>query len=146
MSYQTFSEIGNWLYESEICGGDQFDLAAKLFNDLDADADGKLSRQDVEKYLENHELKVSDDELDQWYSLVPQANIFKIPKFKLEKEAKNRIETGSNLSLDTRLTRVKRLSRKRLTILFRIYHKMLHLLPKSKVDGIPGPEAFQKKK
>ena len=52
----------------------------------------------------------------------------------LEKEAKNRDETGSNLSLDTHLTRVKCLRRKRccdttpdrcqdgtrLTILFRI--------------------------
>ena len=51
-----------------------------------------------------------------------------------EKQAKNRNETGSNLSLGTRLTRVKRLSHKRccdttpdrcqegsrLTILFRI--------------------------
>ena len=52
----------------------------------------------------------------------------------VEKQTKNRNETGSNLSLGTRLTRVKRLSRKRccdttpdrcqegsrLTILFRI--------------------------
>ena len=79
--------------------------------------------------------------------------------FLLEKQAKNRNETDSNLSLGTRLTRVKRLGSKRccdttphrclegsrLTILFRIYHKILHLLPKSKVGGTPGPKAYHDK-
>ena len=79
--------------------------------------------------------------------------------FSMEKQAKNRDETSSNLSLGTRLTKVKGLSRKsccnttpgrcqegcRLTILFHIYHTMLLLLPKSKVGGIPGLEAYHKK-
>ena len=77
---------------------------------------------------------------------------------KIEKQTKNRNETGSDLSLGERLTRLsKRLSRKRccdttpdrcqegsrLTILLRIVKKMLRLLPKPRVGGIPGPEAYQ---
>ena len=76
----------------------------------------------------------------------------------IEKQTKNRNETGSDLSLGERLTRLsKRLSRKRccdttpdrcqegsrLTILLRIVKKMLRLLPKPRVGGIPGPEAYQ---
>ena len=71
----------------------------------------------------------------------------------LEKQAQNRNETDSNLSLGVRLTRVKRLSRKRCCDTIRAaarmvfvslsclaYHKMLRLLPKSNVGGIPAPE------
>ena len=78
--------------------------------------------------------------------------------FQKPKSTKNRNETRSDLSLGQRLTRLsKRLSRKRccdttpdrceegsrLTILLRIVKKMLHLLPKPRVGGIPRPEAYQ---
>ena len=74
------------------------------------------------------------------------------------KQTKNRNETGSDLSLGERLTRLsKRLRRKRccdttpdccqegsrLTILLRIVKKVLSLLPKPRVGGIPGPEVYQ---
>ena len=64
----------------------------------------------------------------------------------------------SDLSLDERLMKMsKRLSRNRccdtkpdrcqegsrLTILLRIVKKMLRLLPKPRVGGIPGPAAYQ---
>ena len=65
------------------------------------------------------------------------------------KQAKNRNETGSNLSLGTRLTRVKRLSRKRccdttpdrcqkgsrLTILFRMFMKCFAFFPNRELVG-----------
>ena len=75
-----------------------------------------------------------------------------------EKETKNRNETGLDLHLGERLKKLsKRLRRKRccdttpdrcqecsrLTILLRIVKKMLRLLPKPRVGGIPGPEAYQ---
>ena len=78
----------------------------------------------------------------------------------IQKQAKNRNETCSNLSLGTRLTVLsKRLRRKRccdatpdrcqegsrLTILLRIVKEMLRLLPKPRVGGIPGPEAHHEK-
>ena len=78
------------------------------------------------------------------------------------KQTKNSNETGSNLSLGTRLTVLsKRLGRKRccdttpdrclrvcrLSIFASHYKKMLYLLPKiEEVGGIPGPEAYQMKK
>ena len=74
-----------------------------------------------------------------------------------EKQAKNKNETCSNLSLGIRLTRVKRLSRSDTTpdrcqkasclttLSCFAYHKMLRLFPKSKVGGISGLEAYHKK-
>ena len=78
----------------------------------------------------------------------------------LEKRPKNRNETGSNLSLGTRLMRVKCLSRRRycdttldccqegsrLTIYFRIYHKMIRLLPNRGLGGSQGLKCTMKKK
>ena len=71
---------------------------------------------------------------NQYLSWVHLCNVPSTLNPKSKKQAKNRNETGSNLTWDTKLTRVKRLSRKRcsdttpdrcqegsrLTILFRI--------------------------
>ena len=72
----------------------------------------------------------------------------------------NRNETGSNLSLGTRLTVLSKRGRKRcfdatpkhfqefcrLTIFASHYKKMLRLLPKIEgFGGIPGPEVYQMK-